>query len=92
MFDKFKAEKVEHVDEDTKTDVVPAPAPPPQDVWGDLDGEGPNYRGLGWVRSAVVMVKIQIGLGVLAIVSLEGRAGLLTYSLPTSLPLVLRRA
>lgn len=60
-----KAEKIEHVDRDAE--VVPVQAP--QDVWGDLDGEGPNYRGLGWIRSSVVMVKIQIGLGVLAIVS-----------------------
>lgn len=44
--------------------------PVEHDVWGNLDGEGPNYRGLGWVRASVLLVKIQIGLGVLAIVSL----------------------
>jgi hypothetical protein len=43
--------------------------PVENDVWGTLDGEGPNYRGLGWVRASVILVKIQIGLGVLAIVS-----------------------
>lgn len=38
-------------------------------VWGELDGKGPNYRGLGWVRTIVVMIKIQIGLGILGMVS-----------------------
>lgn len=39
-----------------------------QDVWGDLEEGGPNYRALGWVRASVLLMKIQIGLGVLAIV------------------------
>lgn len=41
-----------------------------KDVWGDLEEGGPNYRALGWVRASVLLMKIQIGLGVLAIVSL----------------------
>jgi len=39
------------------------------EVFGDISGKGPNYRNLGWMRASVLMVKLQIGLGVLSIVS-----------------------
>ena len=39
------------------------------EVFGDITGKGPNYRNLGWMRASVLMVKLQIGLGVLSIVS-----------------------
>lgn len=32
----------------TVKEVIPAPQDAEADVWGDLDGKGPNYRGLGW--------------------------------------------
>lgn len=37
-------------------------------VWGQLSERGPNYRNLGWVRAFVLLVKSQIGLGVLGMV------------------------
>ncbi|GAA6042955.1 hypothetical protein JCM8097_000019 [Rhodosporidiobolus ruineniae] len=41
------------------------------------DGEGgPNYRSLGWIRTSVLLVKTQIGLGVLGIPSILGTLGL----------------
>ncbi|KAI1341760.1 putative amino acid transporter [Xylariaceae sp. FL0016] len=38
-------------------------------VFGDLNEKGPNYRNVGWLGSAVLMMKTQIGLGVLSIPS-----------------------
>lgn len=52
-----------------EADVVPLGGTATNDVWGDLEDGGPNYRALGWVRASVLLMKIQIGLGVLAIVS-----------------------
>ncbi|CAN9282283.1 unnamed protein product [Alternaria alternata] len=39
------------------------------DVFGEITEEGPNYRDVGWMGSVVVMIKTQIGLGVLSIPS-----------------------
>ncbi len=36
-------------------------------VWGVQDESGPNYKGLGWIRTAVILTKLQLGLGVLSI-------------------------
>ncbi|KAJ5099790.1 hypothetical protein N7532_006791 [Penicillium argentinense] len=36
-------------------------------VFGEITGEGPNYRNVGWLGTAVLMMKTQIGLGVLSI-------------------------
>lgn len=35
-------------DKDPHTASVQPASDEVQDVWGDLDGDGPNYRGLGW--------------------------------------------
>ncbi|CAI7676839.1 unnamed protein product [Penicillium pancosmium] len=36
-------------------------------VFGEITGEGPNYRNVGWLGTSVLMMKTQIGLGVLSI-------------------------
>ncbi|KAJ5361545.1 hypothetical protein N7541_002389 [Penicillium brevicompactum] len=36
-------------------------------VFGEITEEGPNYRNVGWLGTAVLMMKTQIGLGVLSI-------------------------
>ncbi|OQE18275.1 hypothetical protein PENSTE_c018G05243 [Penicillium steckii] len=36
-------------------------------VFGEITEEGPNYRNVGWIGSAALMMKSQIGLGVLSI-------------------------
>ncbi|BGP36177.1 hypothetical protein JCM10450v2_000075 [Rhodotorula kratochvilovae] len=46
-------------------------------VFGDIAEGGPNYRGLGWIRTAVLSIKVQIGLGVLSIPSVLASVGLL---------------
>ncbi|GAA5915177.1 hypothetical protein JCM6882_001129 [Rhodosporidiobolus microsporus] len=69
--------------------VTPTTKAPPQSVvvegvvvqdavFGDVDaeGSGPNYRGLGWIRTGVLLVKVQIGLGVLGIPSILSTLGL----------------
>ncbi|GAA5874310.1 hypothetical protein JCM8547_007559 [Rhodosporidiobolus lusitaniae] len=40
------------------------------------DGEAINYRSLGWIRTSVLLVKTQIGLGVLGIPSILTTLGL----------------
>ncbi|KAF5654453.1 neutral amino acid permease [Fusarium heterosporum] len=37
------------------------------DVFGDITAEGPNYRSVGWIGTVALMMKTQIGLGVLSI-------------------------
>ncbi|KAL4968831.1 transmembrane amino acid transporter protein-domain-containing protein [Aspergillus stella-maris] len=39
------------------------------DVFGDITKEGPNFRNVGFVGTIILMMKTQIGLGVLAIPS-----------------------
>ncbi|KAJ5679860.1 amino acid transporter, partial [Penicillium macrosclerotiorum] len=36
-------------------------------VFGEITGEGPNYRNVGWLGTSALMMKTQIGLGVLSI-------------------------
>ncbi|KAF3006062.1 hypothetical protein E8E13_010942 [Curvularia kusanoi] len=36
-------------------------------VFGDINEDGPNYRAVGWKGTTVIMLKTQIGLGVLSI-------------------------
>ncbi|RGP80467.1 hypothetical protein FLONG3_1395 [Fusarium longipes] len=38
-------------------------------VFGDITGDGPNYRNVGWLGTAALMMKTQIGLGILSIPS-----------------------
>ncbi|KAF4962167.1 hypothetical protein FSARC_9741 [Fusarium sarcochroum] len=36
-------------------------------VFGEISEDGPNYRNVGWVGTSALMIKAQIGLGVLSI-------------------------
>lgn len=36
-------------------------------VFGEIREDGPNYRAVGWMGTAVLMIKTQVGLGVLGI-------------------------
>ncbi|KAF5022810.1 hypothetical protein F66182_5152 [Fusarium sp. NRRL 66182] len=36
-------------------------------VFGEVSGDGPNYRNVGWVATIALMAKTQVGLGVLSI-------------------------
>ncbi|KAM0302685.1 hypothetical protein ACHAPM_004687 [Fusarium culmorum] len=38
-------------------------------VFGDITGDGPNYRNVGWLGTSALMMKTQIGLGILSIPS-----------------------
>lgn len=46
------------------------------DVFGEITEEGPNYRDVGWMGTVVIMIKTQIGLGVLSIPSAFDALGL----------------
>ncbi|CEJ62454.1 hypothetical protein PMG11_10951 [Penicillium brasilianum] len=46
-------------------------------VFGDITESGPNYRNVGWLGTAILMIKTQIGLGVLSIPSVFDTLGLI---------------
>ncbi|KHN94027.1 Amino acid transporter, transmembrane [Metarhizium album ARSEF 1941] len=46
-------------------------------VFGDLTGKGPNYRNVGWVGTVALMMKTQVGLGVLSIPATFDTLGLI---------------
>ncbi|KAJ0166204.1 N amino acid transport system protein [Colletotrichum tanaceti] len=45
-------------------------------VFGEITSEGPNYRSVGWLGTSVLMMKTQIGLGVLSIPSVFDALGM----------------
>ncbi|CAG7943506.1 unnamed protein product [Penicillium salamii] len=45
-------------------------------VFGIISEDGPNYRNLGWMGTSILMMKTQIGLGVLSIPSAFDALGL----------------
>ncbi|GIC92238.1 putative amino acid transporter (Mtr) [Aspergillus udagawae] len=45
-------------------------------VFGEITEEGPNYRNVGWLGTVALMMKTQIGLGVLSIPSAFDTLGL----------------
>ncbi|KAF4451049.1 hypothetical protein F53441_5913 [Fusarium austroafricanum] len=46
------------------------------DVFGDITEEGPNYRAVGWIGTVALMMKTQVGLGVLSIPAVFDTLGL----------------
>ncbi|CAJ0546467.1 Ff.00g010940.m01.CDS01 [Fusarium sp. VM40] len=80
----------EQVDEAAKKsdtrDLVQSPSLGPIDiantvtydaVFGTITEDGPNYRNVGWIGTSVLMMKTQIGLGVLSIPAAFDTLGLL---------------
>ncbi|EOD52801.1 Amino acid permease [Neofusicoccum parvum] len=77
-----------HFDE-KKEDVELAPTPsnkvgdtyplPIQEdaVFGEITEEGPNYRNVGWLGTVALMMKTQVGLGVLSIPAVFDTLGLI---------------
>ncbi|KAI8674457.1 Aa-trans domain-containing protein [Fusarium keratoplasticum] len=62
-------------------------------VFGEITEDGPNYRNVGWIGTSALMIKAQIGLGVLSIpqafdvlgivpgvITLSAVAGITTWS------------
>ncbi|KAF2014104.1 putative amino acid transporter [Aaosphaeria arxii CBS 175.79] len=47
------------------------------DVFGEIPAEGPNYRDIGWMGTFVLMLKTQVGLGVLSIPYAFDKLGLI---------------
>ncbi|KAJ5328370.1 hypothetical protein N7452_008760 [Penicillium brevicompactum] len=58
---------VQHQDQDDKKSNHSEQNPTHDCVFGELTEEGPNYRNVGFVGTVVLMMKTQIGLGVLAV-------------------------
>ncbi|KAL5603806.1 hypothetical protein FOVSG1_006556 [Fusarium oxysporum f. sp. vasinfectum] len=46
-------------------------------VFGEITEDGPNYRNVGWVGTAFLMMKTQIGLGVLSFPSVFDTLGMI---------------
>ncbi|KAJ0421737.1 transmembrane amino acid transporter protein-domain-containing protein [Aspergillus carlsbadensis] len=53
------------------------PAVAHDDVFGEISEGGPNYRDVGWLGTVALMMKSQIGLGVLSIPSAFDTLGLI---------------
>ncbi|RMD44454.1 hypothetical protein DV735_g615, partial [Chaetothyriales sp. CBS 134920] len=82
-------EKADHVDFLAAEDGPRGDAPPRRlsvtgrrvsvvdDVFGEIVEGGPNYRSVGWLGTSVLMMKTQIGLGVLAIPSVFDVLGMI---------------
>ncbi|EXA43637.1 hypothetical protein FOVG_08542 [Fusarium oxysporum f. sp. pisi HDV247] len=47
------------------------------EVFGDITEDGPNYRDVGWLGTSALMMKTQIGLGILSIPSAFHALGLI---------------
>ncbi|KAL5360668.1 transmembrane amino acid transporter protein-domain-containing protein [Aspergillus floccosus] len=47
-------------------------------VFGEITEDGPNYRNVGWIGTVALMMKTQIGLGVLSIPSAFDTLGLVS--------------
>ncbi|KAL4910381.1 hypothetical protein BDW74DRAFT_165438 [Aspergillus multicolor] len=58
-------------------EVAPHPATAHDDVFGEISEDGPNYRDVGWLGTVALMMKTQIGLGVLSIPSAFDVLGLI---------------
>ncbi|KAF4548475.1 Transmembrane amino acid transporter-like protein 10 [Elsinoe fawcettii] len=62
------SEKLAPVDSQKNGEMSDAPGYTMHDaVFGDLTESGPNYRAVGWLGTVALMMKTQIGLGVLSI-------------------------
>ncbi|KAF9770301.1 hypothetical protein IL306_012180 [Fusarium sp. DS 682] len=46
-------------------------------VFGRLTNDGPNYRNVGWIGTAGLMMKTQLGLGILSIPSVFDTLGMI---------------
>ncbi|KAF1956431.1 putative amino acid transporter, partial [Byssothecium circinans] len=46
-------------------------------VFGEITEDGPNYRDVGWLGTVVLMMKTQVGLGVLSIPAVFNALGLI---------------
>ncbi|KAJ0337241.1 hypothetical protein COL922a_006964, partial [Colletotrichum nupharicola] len=46
-------------------------------VFGDMSKDGPNYRDVGWYGTSCLMMKTQIGLGVLSFPAVFDTLGLI---------------
>ncbi|KAI3551919.1 transmembrane amino acid transporter [Colletotrichum filicis] len=46
-------------------------------VFGEITEDGPNYRSVGWLGTSVLMMKTQMGLGVLSIPSILDTMGII---------------
>ncbi|KAJ0106959.1 hypothetical protein J7T55_011054 [Diaporthe amygdali] len=46
-------------------------------VFGEVSEDGPNYRSLGWMGTAALMMKTQIGLGVMSIPTVFDTLGII---------------
>ncbi|BEI85708.1 hypothetical protein CcaverHIS002_0511090 [Cutaneotrichosporon cavernicola] len=69
--------KPSSIKQEYAVDVAPARRGTIHDgVWGDIGEDGPNYRGLGWVRTSIIMIKVQFGLGVLVMPSILHTLGM----------------
>ncbi|THC95359.1 hypothetical protein EYZ11_005173 [Aspergillus tanneri] len=64
---KFVSDELGPMDSRQVGEIHNAPAYKHDAVFGEITEEGPNYRNVGWLGTVALMMKTQIGLGVLSI-------------------------
>ncbi|KAG8159154.1 hypothetical protein KVR01_010815 [Diaporthe batatas] len=71
MKDQIEKKYSNHLDQSPSRvgEVEDDPACAHDAVFGEISEDGPNYRNVGWLGTVALMVKTQIGLGVLSIPS-----------------------
>ncbi|KAJ5958229.1 Amino acid transporter transmembrane [Penicillium vulpinum] len=67
MMDMKKEKDLEDVVPSNSYDTHHNPPQNHDDVFGEITDSGPNYRNVGWAGTVILMMKSQIGLGVLSI-------------------------
>ncbi|KAL9616684.1 MAG: hypothetical protein Q9160_008472 [Pyrenula sp. 1 TL-2023] len=78
MSEKLKDEELAPVDSTSKPPYRSQSVVSTQDaVFGEITEAGPNYRNVGWLGTVALMMKTQIGLGVLSIPAVFDALGLI---------------
>ncbi|RGP66102.1 n amino acid transport system [Fusarium sporotrichioides] len=73
----FGSEKVDQEGQVLSGEVHDDPGHAHDAVFGKISDDGPNYRNVGWIGTAGLMMKTQLGLGILSIPSVFDTLGMI---------------
>lgn len=73
---KARNDKAARSDEGSFQAYEASPAELEDAVFGEIGSGGPNYKNVGWMAATVIMVKTQVGLGVLSLPATFATLGL----------------
>ncbi|KAJ4123039.1 hypothetical protein NW768_010031 [Fusarium equiseti] len=73
----LSSDKVDQEGQVLSGEVVDDPSHAHDAVFGKISDDGPNYRNVGWLGTAGLMMKTQLGLGILSIPSVFDTLGMI---------------